>query len=133
MLMNQPMLRDVFERGRTVDLAFLSVGELAAASTMTTLSLINREEVSTLKDSGAVGDVCSHWIDANGDLVDHPLNGRAVGLPPQYLRDVPRVILVSGGKAKLLAMHGALVARYANVLVTDEQTAQQLLTLKQKS
>lgn len=130
MLMNQPMLRDVFERGRSVDLAFLSVGDLAQANTMTALNLISREEMASLVAAGAVGDVCSHWINVAGELVDHPLNSRAVGLPPIHLKGVRDSILVSGGKAKVHVIHGALVAGYANRLVTDEVTAAQLVAMK---
>ena len=35
LLMAQPMLREIFERGAKVDLAFLSVGELTPTCTMT--------------------------------------------------------------------------------------------------
>lgn len=132
MLMNQPMLRDVFERGRSVDLAFISVGDLAQTNTMTALNLITREEVASLVAAGAVGDVCSHWINVAGELVDHPLNSRAVGLPPVHLKGVRKSILVSGGKSKVGVIHGALVAGYANRLVTDEATATQLVVMKAK-
>lgn len=130
MLMNQPMLRDVFERGRSVDLAFFSVGDLAQANTMVSLNLISRDEVMSLQAAGAVGDVCSHWINVDGELVDHPLNSRAVGLPPVHLKGVRESILVSGGKAKVNVIRGALVAGYANRLVTDEVTAAQLVAMK---
>ncbi len=126
-LMNQPMLRDVFERGRTVDLAFLSVGELSKNSTMAKLGLITADEVTTLQNAGAVGDLCSHWLDANGQFVEHALNRRAVALPPEHLRGVPRVVLVSGGRNKIVMMHGVLSKKLANIIVTDETTARALL------
>ena len=57
MLMNQPMLRDVFERGRMVDLAFLSVGEMSKQSTMARLGLITQDEVQSLIAAGALGEI----------------------------------------------------------------------------
>jgi DNA-binding transcriptional regulator LsrR (DeoR family) len=129
-LMNQPMLRDVYERGRKVDLAFVSVGELGKNSTMAKLGLITAQEVTTLQDVGAVGDLCSHWLDARGHVVEHPLNRRCVALPPEHLREVPRVVLVSGGKNKVSMMHGVLSNKLANIVVTDELTAKALLDLK---
>jgi DNA-binding transcriptional regulator LsrR (DeoR family) len=129
MLMNQPMLRDVFERGSKVDLAFLSVGELSTTSTMSKLGLITANEVTTLQNAGAVGDLCSHWLDARGRFVEHPLNRRAVALPPEQLRGVPRVVLVSGGKNKVVMMRGVLANTLANIVVTDEVTAKALLAL----
>jgi DNA-binding transcriptional regulator LsrR (DeoR family) len=129
-LMKQPMLRDVYERGRKVDLAFLSVGELGKNSTMAKLGLITPDEVKTLQNAGAVGDLCSHWLNAKGQFVEHPLNRRAVALPPELLRGVPRVILVSGGKNKIVMMHGVLSNALANIVVTDELTAKALLDLR---
>jgi DNA-binding transcriptional regulator LsrR (DeoR family) len=129
-LMNQPMLRDVFERGRKVDLAYVSVGELTKNSTMAKLGLITADEVTTLQNAGAVGDLCSHWLNAQGQFVEHPLNRRAVALPPEHLRGVPRVVLVSGGRNKVVMMHGVLCNGLANIVITDEVTARALLDLK---
>ncbi len=127
MLMIQPVLRDVFERGRNVDLAFVSVGELSAQNTMKALRLITPEEMESLRAAGAEGDLCSHWLDVNGAFVDHPLNSRAVALTPIHLRKVPKVILVSGGRGKLPIMLGAIRGGFVNALVTDEQTARALI------
>jgi DNA-binding transcriptional regulator LsrR (DeoR family) len=129
-LMNQPLLRDVFERGSKVDLAFLSVGEASKSSTMARIGLITPEEVAGLQAVGAVGDLCSHWLNDRGELVKHDLNERAVALPPEFLRKVPRVVLVSGGKNKVAMIHGVLRAKYANILVTDEQAARDVLNYK---
>jgi DNA-binding transcriptional regulator LsrR (DeoR family) len=129
-LMNQPMLREVFERGRAVDLAFVSTGELDHANTMADLGLISREEVASLMKAGAVGDLCSHWLDADGNILKHPLNERAVGLLPPLLRDIKTVVIASGGRGKVAVMAAALKARFANVVVTDEATAKMILARK---
>ena len=126
-LMSQPMLREVFDRGERVDLAFLSVGELSATSTMSRVGLITGLEVEELAAAGAVGDICAHWIDRNGVLVDHPLNSRVVALSPQKLLGIPCVILASGGRAKVAGLLGALRGRMADVLITDELTAKGIL------
>jgi DNA-binding transcriptional regulator LsrR (DeoR family) len=126
-LMNQPLLRDVFERGSKVDLAFLSVGEVSKTCTMARIGLITQDEVASLQKAGAVGDLCSHWLNDQGVLVNHGLNDRAVALPPERLRKVSRVVLVSGGQSKVPMIHGVLRAKYANILVTDETTARDVL------
>jgi DNA-binding transcriptional regulator LsrR (DeoR family) len=128
-LMKQPMLQDVMLRGQKVDVAFLSVGDITAQSTMAALNLITKEEMTSLRAKGATGDVCSHWINVEGEMVDHPLNSRAVGLLPDDLRQIKDCILVSGGKAKVEVIHGALRAKLANRIVTDEQTARQLVSM----
>ncbi len=123
MLMNQPMLRDVFERGRKVDLAFLSSGEFNKNCTMSKLGLITAEEVNTLLNAGAVGDLCSHWLDAKGQFVDHPSTSGLLRCRPNTCVACHGLFLVSGGKNKVLMMHGVLSAKLANIVVTDEVTA----------
>jgi DNA-binding transcriptional regulator LsrR (DeoR family) len=128
-LMAQPMLREVFGRGEAVDLAFLSVGELSNECTMAKVGLVDGEDVKSLRTAGAAGDICVHWIDRRGRIVDHPLNLRSIALPPTKLSAIPCVILASGGKQKIDVIHGALHGKMANVLVTDEFTAKGVLAL----
>jgi DNA-binding transcriptional regulator LsrR (DeoR family) len=127
-LMKQPMLKDVYERGRSVDLAFLSVGELTPSCTMAKLGLITQTEVKELEAAGAVGDLCSHWLNREGQLVKHSLNARAVGLVPEHVGGVPHTVVVSGGRNKVEMMRGVFVAKLANAVVTDEATARAILT-----
>jgi DNA-binding transcriptional regulator LsrR (DeoR family) len=128
-LMGQPMLKEVFEKGEKVDLAFLSVGELTFTNTMMRVGLIGESDVRSLAKAGAVGDLCVHWIDAMGRIVDHPLNSRAMALPPEKLKAIPCVILASGGDHKIAPIHGALQGGMIDVLVTDEETAAGVLTM----
>ncbi len=126
--LNQSMVRDVFERGGKVNLALLSVGELKGSNTMSQVGLISKAEATSLRKSGAVGDICGHWIDRNGEVIDHPINRRVIALPPEKLKNIPCVILASGGKNKIPVLCGALRAGFVDVLVTDENSARQILT-----
>ena len=128
-LMAQPMLREIFERGAKVDLAFLSVGELTPSCTMARVGLISQAEVADLLKAGATGDLCAHWIDADGQLVDHPLNSRVVALPPEKLKDIPCVMIASGGRTKAQALRGVMKGGMCDVVITDEQTAKTILSM----
>ena len=128
-LMNQSTLKEVFDRSEKVDLAFLSVGELTLSNTMMRVGLIGASDVESLRKAGAVGDICVHWIDAMGRIIDHPLNSRAMALAPEKLKSIPCVILASGGYNKIAPVHGALHGGMVDVLVTDEETAAGVLAL----
>lgn len=128
-LMNQPMLRDVFQRAEKLDIAYLSVGDLKPDSTMASVGLIDKAEIGSLLRAGAVGDLCVHWIDRAGRVVDHSVNTRAVALRPEQLKSIGSVILASGGLSKIEVIHGALRGGYVNALVTDEATAKGVLAL----
>jgi DNA-binding transcriptional regulator LsrR (DeoR family) len=131
LLFAQPMLHEIFERGAKVDLAFLSVGELTPSCTMTRVGLVTRAEVDTLLAAGAVGDICAHWIDDQGRLVDHPLNSRVVALSPERLKDIPCVMIASGGRTKSQALRGVMKGGMCDVVITDEQTAKTILATEE--
>lgn len=128
-LLGQAMLKEVFEKGEKVDLAFISAGELSRSTTMLRIGIIAPHDVESLQKAGAVGDICVHWIDDLGRIVDHPLNSRAMALPPERLKAIPCVILASGGQNKIAPIHGALHGGMVDVLVTDERTAAGVLDL----
>ena len=127
MLLDQGGIREIYQRGRAAELALVSVGSLVQGSTMRGLGLLTPEDLRTVQQQGAVGDLLGHLIDERGRVIDHPLNDRVVGLPPQDLGRMPRAVLVSGGPDKAPAMRGALLGGYVNAVITDEATAQTLL------
>lgn len=75
----------------------------------------------------AVGDVCSRFIDRNGNICDEKINTRTVGIDLEELKKKERSILVAGGERKLNSLHVALSSKIANTLVTDQFTAKLLL------
>ena len=129
LLFQQSMIRSVFERLQRLDLVLVSVGGLTPDSTMCQVDLVSRDDADSLIEAGAAGDICVHWIDAAGNIVDHPLNRRAIALSPEHLKSVPCVIMASGGADKTGVLHGALHAGIPDVLITDEKTAAAVLAI----
>jgi DNA-binding transcriptional regulator LsrR (DeoR family) len=84
------------------------------------------DQVRALQKAGAVGDLLGHFMDADGELIDHPLNRRTIAITLDDLRKIKRVVLVSGGAKKFHVTRAALRGRYPSVLVTDEDTARRL-------
>lgn len=82
---------------------------------------------AVLQEAGAVGDICFRFYDAEGVLVPSGVDDRVIGIAPETLRAVPRRIAVAGGARKLAAIRGALLGGWVNVLVTDVDTARNLL------
>lgn len=123
----QAAIGDVLERARQIDMALVSVGSLAPDSTIRRLRLLGEDEIASLVEAGTVGDCLAHFIDAEGRLLDHPVNQRVIGLAPQDLGNVPTSILASGGPAKARVMKAVIRAGYLNVVITDEASAKRLL------
>ena len=70
------------------------------------------------------------FFDDNGELVNHPLNERVVGVNFEQLKEIPTVIAIADGTHKLRSLRGILASRIINVLVIDEKSAAQLVKSK---
>ena len=82
---------------------------------------------SYLKLQGAVGDILSHFVDKNGEMVSPDLEARLMSTPVDQLKGLENVIGAAGGPGKAEAILAVLRGGYLDVLITDEDTAEQLL------
>jgi len=123
----EPGLTDLLERARRVDLALLSVGDVSEDSTLFREGLLPRSQVASLIAAGAVGEVLCHFLDTNGNVVDHPVSRRVVAVGLEDLGRVPKIVIAAGGPSKVEAIRVVLKATRARVLITDETAARGLL------
>lgn len=126
-LVNHPGMDDVFSHAGRLDIALISVGGLSPSSTLGRYNLLSKEELASLTRAGAVGDVLCRFFDAQGCLLDHPLNDRVISASPAMLRSARRIVLSSGGWEKTPAILAAIKLLKPEVLVTDETVAEALL------
>jgi DNA-binding transcriptional regulator LsrR (DeoR family) len=125
-LLAHPGLSDVMRRAREVDVALISCGDLSSHSLLANTVTV-REHQDSLIAAGAVGDVLGCFLDRDGAVLDHPLNQRAMALPPADLKRLPVSILASGGLNKAGIVRAVLAGGYVNRLVTDETCARAAL------
>lgn len=124
-ILRQSVIRDTYRKARAADLAVLTCGDLTE-SLIVTYGLEHAADLDSLREAGAVGDVLGHFVDAEGRLVDHPINRRTVALSLEDLAAIARVVMVSGGEHKRVITRAALRGGFVDVLVTDEATARAL-------
>ena len=129
-LMDHPGIQDVCTRAHHLDLAIVSVGHLAVGSTMASFDILDRTSLDALEKAGAVGDLFCRFIDAEGHLIDHPINERVIAVDNALVRKAKCTVLASGGRQKALGVAAALKALHPKVLITDETVAEYLMTAK---
>ena len=121
------LLQESFRRMLGVDLALISVGHLGAASTNVEFGIITEKTRRSLIAAGAVGDIFGYYVDAQGVAIKHPANRMVVMPPLERLGRIPRLVLVSGGVAKVPILRAALRLGRIDTLVTDEAAAERLV------
>ena len=111
-----------------IDTALVGIGSLQPSKLLASSgNVFSGGELQQLREQGAVGDICLRFFASDGALIPTPLHDRVIGMDLKTLRQVKRVIGVAGGKAKEAAILGALRGGWINVLITDTQTAEELL------
>jgi deoxyribonucleoside regulator len=118
----------IIEMGRQANIAVFTVGTVQDDALLFKLGYLREEEIAELQRN-AVGDICSRFFDAEGNICKEEINNRTVGIELEELRKKERSILVAGGEQKIKAIHAALVGKYANTLITDQYTARALLEI----
>jgi DNA-binding transcriptional regulator LsrR (DeoR family) len=126
-LLGHPGLSEVFARAKTLDMAVVSVGDLTPHSVFSEYGLLTRDEIASLEAAGAVGDLLCHFIDADGNVIDHPVNDRVLAVNPMSLRGTRQIVLASGGWHKLTVIRAALKLLRPTVLIVNELVAERLV------
>lgn len=127
MLMSSRSMAQVVEQSRALDLAILTAVDMTEQSGGLEYGVLTREEWESLRAAGAVGDICGHYLSAEGEPIDHPVAQRTIHIPFDTLRTTPSRVLAAGGKHKTEIVRAALKAGLATVLITEESLAVRLL------
>jgi DNA-binding transcriptional regulator LsrR (DeoR family) len=111
-----------------LDIAFVGIGAPTRDSvTMRDGSIITRTELDGLLRRGAVGDIALRYYDHGGQCIESDINERIIGMTLEQIRQVPKVVGISGGPQKVAAIRAALAGGIVKVLITDSVTAEKLL------
>jgi deoxyribonucleoside regulator len=119
----------LLDLGRRANIAVYGIGVPGPNSVLVQAGYITPRQVESLRRSGARGDICSRFFTADGTVCDRELDDRTIGLPLRELGAKEHAVAVVPGKHRAAGLLGALRGRYLNVLVTDEETAAEVLTL----
>jgi DNA-binding transcriptional regulator LsrR (DeoR family) len=113
----------VLEEGRNVEMAVVGIGNPYEGSTMSTMNYLTEEDLKSLQEAGAAGDIGSRFFDAQGNQVNHRLNDLVIGLDLNEFKNIPEVIGIVEGSHKAVSVKAALAGGYLNVLIIDDVTA----------
>lgn len=113
-----------------VDMAILSVSDVSKHASVFRRELLSAADAESLRAAGAVADVLCQFVNDQGEIIDHEINHRAMAINPLALRKIPKVVISAGGVRKAQAIRAGILTTGAQVLITDEATAEALLQLR---
>lgn len=124
-LLHDPSTSNVIDLWRKADCAVLGIGSPPSQRK----SIASDIPLGDPALNRAVGDVCLHFFDLNGEPVSFPGSDRVIGTPVSTLREIPHAIALATGSDKAPSIIGAARGGYINELITDSATAVEVLDL----
>jgi DNA-binding transcriptional regulator LsrR (DeoR family) len=126
-LSQDPYVRETLEFFDKITLALVGIGSLEPSALVASSgNSFSAEELGTIQQNGAVGDICLRFYDANGREVKEPFGNRVIGIDLERLRRIRTTVGIAGGKRKFPAILASLRGKWINTLVTDQYTADRL-------
>lgn len=112
-----------------INKALFAVGSCETDSHIVTSGIAGLDDLADYRARGAVGLICSRFIDRAGNHLPGRLDDRMIGLTPEKIRGLSTGILVSSGAEKIVGMAATLQGGYATHLFTDLPTAAGIVEL----
>ena len=123
----QPMIRETLALAAKANVTFLGIGDIGPDAPLVLDGFIPEAALTAWQKAGAVGEICGWCFDADGKLIDGLTNDR-VASAPMPSRENSLVVAIAMGRRKLPGIRATLNRRLVNGLITDERTAEGLLT-----
>ncbi|MDF2472269.1 MAG: sugar-binding protein [Lachnospiraceae bacterium] len=126
---NEASIQEISSMIKLASMTIVGIGSMSEDATILKSSILTQNDFILLRMQGAVGDILSHFIDKDGNLIDTEIDSRLISTPLPLLRELNNVIGVAAGESKISAINATLKGKYLDILITDENTAQKLIDL----
>lgn len=125
-LMKESFYSRVYDMMKACTIALVGIGDMSSKSSFVHKKYMSKTEYDILQSKNAVGEICTHYFDVNGKIIESGINDRVLAIDFNSFKNIPLRIGVGSGSEKLSAIIGALRGGLINVLITDLETAQTL-------
>ncbi len=117
----------VIDRAEQADVAFIGIGQVNEECPLRQDGFISDEQLQLLKREHVIAELLGHFIAEDGSRIECELNDRLTSmlLQPHTQRNI---IAFAGGREKHQAIKAVLQGGWLSGLVTDEDTANYLLS-----
>jgi DNA-binding transcriptional regulator LsrR (DeoR family) len=131
-LLKNPIISNTLRMIDECDLIVTSIGVVNSKAPQRIWDAhINEKTREELIVQGAVGYLCAHFFDQDGNFIHHPINDQIIGIKTESIKK-NKIMLVAGGMSKCKALYGVLKGGYVNTLVSDDMTLKRILEADKK-
>jgi len=127
--LNDKHIEIVLDLFNKVSLALVGVGSINVFSPLIKKSgnILPKVEINRLIKKGAVGDINLQFFDINGQKITISEKYKVIGMTLDQLKKTKNVIAIAGGGHKVNAIIGALNTSVIDTLITDPNTAKEII------
>ncbi len=126
-LLAQRGVKEVFDLANGADLKLVGLGTVDTDAQLVLSGMVEPKEIKEITAAGGVGEILGHFFDADGNILETTLTARTLSASLPRMKG-ERLVALSGGLPKVEAIRAVLKSRCLYGLITDEKTAQALLT-----
>ncbi|NMC14698.1 MAG: sugar-binding transcriptional regulator [Chloroflexi bacterium] len=128
-LMALRQVHEVLDLANHAQIAIIGIGAIrpATVSLFHFASLSQEDILAVTENRHAAGEMLMHVVDKQGRPVESVLSKRIVGLELEALKSIPLTIGIAATRNKVIPIISALRGGYLKVLITDEETAKEVL------
>ncbi len=128
-LLRNPHIAKTLEIARSAGTMVVSVGSIDRNSGQYRTGYLDDADLDYIRGQGAVGDICGSYFSYDGSPVQLRMNERTIAIDFEDMKGIPNRVGVSGGMHKVRPNIGAARAGLLNVLITDDDTAREMLDI----
>ncbi len=130
---NEASTRQIIKLAQKAKVLMVGLSDASIGSSLGKTGNFRQEETDYLQTLGVIGNVNLVFLDAAGQYIESRVEERIVRiLSPQQMKKVPVKIGIAFGRTKVEVIASALQGGWLTHLVTDEETAKQVLQLQKE-
>lgn len=120
--------KDVFALVENMSVALIGVGAMTPGSSTLQRGHFSSDLLEDAVKNNAVGTICARFFDKSGKVIPTDIDARTISISLEQLATTPTKFGVAIGPEKSKAIEAAIEGGLMNVLGTDSDTAEQLLS-----
>lgn len=126
-LMKEKGIISSYELMSQCNIALIGVGVISEKATMYLRGNYTKEDIEALQENGFIADIVMNPIRKNGSWEGCSVSNRIMSADIECLKKIDNTVLIACGKEKIDAIKASLLTGCVNTLITDHETANQMI------